>query len=188
MGTSIGINELKKRVRIMVDGEPWEIVGCDMVKPGKGQAFTRVKIKNLISGRVIERTYKSSESVETADVTYTTLQFLYHDGDEYTFMDPKNYEQVAVNKEIIEESAHWLLDNTDCEVGFWGPRVISVVPPAQMEYAITEAEPAVRGDTATNATKKAVIETGYEIDVPMFVKLGDKVKIDTRTGAYLGRS
>ena len=171
----------------MVDGEPWEIVDNDFVKPGKGQAFTRVRIKNLISGRVIERTYKSSESVETADVTYTTMQFLYHDGDEYTFMNPENFEQITVAKEIIEDTAHWLLDATDCEVGFWGERVISVVPPNAMEYTIVEAEPAVRGDTATNVTKKAVIETGYEIDVPMFVKVGDKVKIDTRTGEYLGR-
>jgi len=186
MGT-VNTNEFRKKLKIIMDGQPWMIVENDFVKPGKGQAFNRVKLKNLLTGRVLERNFKSGESFEEADVSVAMMQYLYNDGVNYTFMNIKNYEQVEVSKEQLGDDVNWLLENVECEVSFWNNRVISVTPPTFMEFKITYAEPAVKGDTATNVTKKATIETGAEIDVPLFVREGDKVKIDTRTGEYLGR-
>ncbi len=186
MGT-VATNEFRKRVKLLLDGEPWMIVDTDFVKPGKGQGFTRVKLKNLLSGRVVERTFKSGETVEEADVSTVTMEYLYNDGDHYTFMNTKTYEQVEVPKENVGDAVNWLLDNTECDVSFWNGRVISVSPPVFMELVVTYTEPAVKGDTATNVTKKATLETGAEIDVPLFIETGTKLRIDTRTGAYVQR-
>lgn len=184
----VGANELRKKLKIIVDGQPYMIIENDFVKPGKGQSFTIVKIKNLITSRVIERTYKSNETVELADVTIANMEYLYNDTELYTFMNTKSFEQVSVPKDVIKDEIKWLKDNIECEVAIWGDRVISVTPPQYLVFAITYTEPAVKGDTANNVTKKATIETGAEINVPMFIDIGMKVRIDTRTSEYLERS
>ena len=171
-----------------MDGQPWIIVENDFVKPGKGQAFNRVKLKNLVTGRVLDRTFKSGESVEEAEVTSAKMQYLFNDGEQYTFMDSETFEQVEIPKTNIEEESKWLLENTECEVSFWGDKVLSVTPPIFMDLEVTYTEPAVRGDTANNVTKKATLETGAEIDVPTFIEIGMKLRIDTRTGEYLQRA
>ena len=170
-----------------MDGQPWIIVENDFVKPGKGQAFSRVKLKNLITGRVLDRTFKSGESIEEAEVNTVKMLYLYESDGMYTFMNTENYEQVEVPKENLGDAVRWLMENTEYELQFWNNQVISATPPIFMELEITYAEPAVKGDTATNITKKATVETGTEIDVPLFVEQGMKVKIDTRTGEYLQR-
>lgn len=186
MGT-VSTNEFRKKLKVLMDGQPYMIVENDFVKPGKGQAFNRVKLKNLITGRVLDRTFKSGETIETADVTNTTMQYLYNDGENFTFMDTNNFEQFEISKEQLGDDVKYLMENVECEVSLWNGSVISITPPTFMEFNVTYTEPAVKGDTATNVTKKATIDTGYEIDVPLFVNTGDKVKIDTRTGDYLGR-
>ncbi len=185
---SVDTSQFRKKLKIIIDEQPWIIVENDFVKPGKGQAFNRVKIKNLITGRVLDRTFKSGESVQEAEVSTSKMQYLFNDGDMYTFMDSETYEQIEIPAGNIEEERKWLLENTECEVSFWGDRVLSVTPPTFMELTVTYTEPAVRGDTANNVTKKATLETGAEIDVPTFIEIGMKLKIDTRTGEYLQRA
>jgi elongation factor P len=184
----VSTSEFRKKLKIIQDGEPCIIVDNEFVKPGKGQAFNRVRIKNLISGRVVDRTFKSGDTVQEADVSTAQMQYLYNDGQSWTFMNTKSYEQITASKEIMEEALPWLIDNCECEVSMWNDRVISVTPPVFMEFKVTRSEPAVRGDTATKVTKKVGIITGHEVDAPPFVKEGDVIKIDTRTGEYLGRS
>lgn len=187
MGT-VSTNEFRKRLRILVDGQPWMIVDNEFVKPGKGQAFNRVRIKNLLTNRVIERTFKSGDTVEEADISYTNMQFLYTDGQVYTFMDTKSYEQTEIPKDAMDGAEKWLLENTECEIAFWGEKPISVTPPIFMDLVITYTEPAVKGDTANNVTKKATVETGAEINIPLFIGEGMKVRVDTRTGEYVERA
>lgn len=187
MGT-VDTSRFRKKLKIILDGQPWIMTENNFVKPGKGQAFNRVKIKNLITGRVLEKTFKSGETVEEAEVTTRKMQYLYNDGEMYTFMDSENFEQVEIQKIVIEEESRWLLENTECEVQFWGDKVLSVAPPIFMDLDVTYTEPAVRGDTANNVTKKATLETGTEIDVPTFIEIGMKIRIDTRTGEYLQRA
>jgi len=186
MGT-VDTSQFRKKLKVLMDGQPWIIVENDFVKPGKGQAFSRVKLKNLITGRVLDRTFKSGESIEEAEVNTVKMLYLYESDGMYTFMNTENYEQVEVPKENLGDAVRWLMENTEYELQFWNNQVISATPPIFMELEITYAEPAVKGDTATNITKKATVETGTEIDVPLFVEQGMKVKIDTRTGEYLQR-
>jgi elongation factor P len=185
---SIDTSQFRKKAKIMFENQPWIIVENDFVKPGKGQAFNRTKIKNLITGRVLDKTCKSGEVFEEADITTVNMQYLYNDGHSYTFMNTQNYEQIEVPKDTMEEEARWLLENAVCEVSFWGQQVISITPPTFVDLVVTYTEPAVRGDTANNVTKKATLETGAEIDVPLFIDSGTKIRIDTRTGEYLQRS
>jgi elongation factor P len=187
MGT-VSTNEFRKRLKIMLDGQPCMIVENEFVKPGKGQAFNRVRLKNLITGRQLEKTFKSGDSFEEADITMTNMQFLYTDGNNYTFMDIKTYEQVEITKESMDGAERWLLENTECEISFWGDRAISVIPPIFMELTVKYTEPAVKGDTANSVTKKATVETGAEVNIPLFIAQGDRVKIDTRTGEYVERA
>ena len=187
MGT-VDTNQFRKKLKIIIDGQPWVIVDNEFVKPGKGQAFNRVKLKNLLTGRVLDRTFKSGDSVEEADITTETMQYLFNDGKIYTFMNTENYEQVEISKDQIEDESRWLLESTECEISFWGDKVISITPPTFMDFIVTYTEPAVRGDTATNVTKKAKLETGAEVDVPFFIETGMKIRIDTRTGAYIQRA
>ncbi len=184
----VNTNEFRKRLRVLIDKEPYVIVENEFVKPGKGQAFSRVKLKNLLTGRVIDRTFKSGETVEAADMTFATMQYLYGDGEVFTFMDSKTYDQIEIPKEIMDGCEQWLLDNTECEVAFWGTRPISITPPIFMVLEVSYTEPAVKGDTATNVTKAATLETGAEIRVPLFMEQGMKVKIDTRTGDYVEKA
>jgi elongation factor P len=187
MGT-VSTNEFRKRLKIMLDDQPCMIVENEFVKPGKGQAFNRVRLKNLITGRQLEKTFKSGDSFQEADITNTTMQFLYTDGANYTFMDTKSFEQVEISKENMDGAEKWLLENTECDISFWGDRPISVTPPVFMDLAITYTEPAVKGDTSNNVTKAATVETGAEVQIPLFIAQGDRVKIDTRTGEYVERA
>jgi len=181
-------NEFRGGLKIMIDGDPCTIVENEFVKPGKGQAFNRVKIRNLITGRTVDRTFKSGESVEAADVMDADMQFLYADGDEWVFMNPDNYEQLAVNKEIVGDAAKWLKEEDLCVVTTWDGAAITVVPPNHVVLKVAQSDPGVRGDTSSGASKPATLETGAVIRVPLFVEEGDLLRVDTRTGEYISRA
>ncbi len=181
-------NQLRQGTRVEIDGLPWIIVSADFVKPGKGQAFTKIKIKNLMDGRVIERTFKSSETVEKADVLDKDMQFLYSDGEHWHFMDPASYEQVALGRKQVGEVVHWLKEQETYQVTLWKSQAISVTPPPFVILTITQCDPGVRGDTVSGATKPATLETGAIIKVPLFINEGEHVRVDTRTGQYVERA
>jgi elongation factor P len=182
------VADFRTGLKIEWEGEPYVVVEFQHVKPGKGNAFTRTKIKNLLTGRVLEPTLKSGEKLAPADVGEKEMQYLYRDGDHYTFMDPENYEQVLIDTEALGETVKWLQENLKCTVLFWNGRPISVSPPNFVVQRIIECEPGVRGDTATNATKQAKVETGATVNVPLFVNNGDLIRIDTRSGTYVERA
>ncbi len=180
-------NEFKGGLKIMLDGDPHSIVSNEFVKPGKGQAFTRTKVRNLKTGRVVERTFKSGESVESADVMDTEMQYLYSDGELWHFMDPATYEQLAADKTAVGDARLWLMDEAMCEVTLYNGQPLAVTPPNFVEMVIKETDPGVRGDTATGGNKPAYMETGAVVKVPLFIEEGEKIKIDTRNGEYVSR-
>lgn len=184
---SIGMNDLRVGVKIMVDGDPCTIVESDLVKPGKGQAFTRIRYRNLKTGRVLERTYKSSDSAELADVMDSELQYLYADGEHFHFMHPDTYEQIAADSAVVGDAAQWLKGQDMCTVTLWNGLPIAVTPPNFVSLRITQTDPGVRGDTASGGGKPATLETGAVIKVPLFVEEGEVMKVDTRTGQYVAR-
>jgi elongation factor P len=181
-------NEFRGGLKIMLDGDPCSIIDNEFVKPGKGQAFNRVKIRNLKTGRVIERTFKSGESVEAADVVETDMQYLYSDGEFWHFMHPDTYEQLAAGESAVADAAKWLKEQDVCLVTLWNGVPISVTPPNFVNLAVTETDPGVRGDTSGGGGKPATLETGAVVRVPLFVNTGEVVKVDTRTGEYVGRA
>jgi len=172
----------------MLDGAPWTIVENEFVKPGKGQAFNRVRIRNLKTGRVIERTFKSGETVEGADVIDKEMQYLYNDGEAWHFMDPDSYEQLAAGAAAMENARPWLKGQETCIVTLWNGEPLSVAAPNFVVLEIVETDPGVRGDTATGGTKPAKMETGAVVRVPLFIETGELIKIDTRTGEYVARA
>ena len=184
---SYSTNEFKGGLKIMIDGDPCSIVENEFVKPGKGQAFNRVKYRNLMTGRVVERTFKSGDSVEAADVLETDLQYLYNDGEQWHFMDPQSFEQYPADLAAVGDARNWLKEQDTCTVTLYNGAPISVAPPNFVNLLITETDPGVRGDTASGATKPAVVETGATIKVPLFVDQGELIKIDTRSGEYVSR-
>ena len=171
----------------MLDGDPHAIVANEFVKPGKGQAFTRTKVRNLKTGRVVERTFKSGDSVEAADVLDTEMQYLYSDGEHWHFMDQNTFEQLAADKTAMGDSHLWLKEETVCEITLWNGQPLAVSPPNFVELKITETDPGLRGDTATGGTKPAHMETGSVVKVPLFIEEGELIRIDTRTGEYVSR-
>ena len=171
----------------MQDGDPCSIVENEFVKPGKGQAFSRVKIRNLKTGRVVEKTFKSGESVEAADVMDTDMQYLYADGEFWHFMDPASFEQMGASETAVGDAKLWLKEQDTVEVTLWNGVPLSVTPPNFVELKITQTDPGVRGDTAQGGTKPATMETGAVIKVPLFIEEGETVKIDTRSGDYVSR-
>lgn len=185
---SYGTNEFRGGLKILLDGDPCAIIENEFVKPGKGQAFNRVKIRNLKSGRVIERTFKSGESVEAADVVEVSLQYLYTDGENWHFMDEGSFEQYAAPREAVGDSANWLKEQDICTLTLWNGQPLIVSPPNFVVLEITETDPGVRGDTASGATKPALVETGATVKVPLFVNQGERIRIDTRTGEYVARA
>lgn len=185
---SYSTNEFRGGLKIMIDGDPCTIIENEFVKPGKGQAFSRVKIRNLKTGRVLEKTYKSSDSVEAADVVDTNMQYLYNDGEAWHFMHPETFEQVAADANAVGDASQWLKENDICVVTLWNDNPIAITPPNHVILQVTETDPGLRGDTAQGGTKPAKCETGAMIKVPLFLEQGDFVKIDTRTGEYLGRA
>ena len=185
---SFSTNEFKPGLKIMLENDPYSILENEMVKPGKGQAFNRVRVRNLKTGRVIERTFKSGDSVESADVVETEMQYLYTDGEFWHFMNPENFEQFTAGKEALGEGAIWLKDGMSCSVMLWNNVPLNVTPPAHVELKIIETDPGLRGDTATGGGKPAKLETGATVRVPLFINEGEYVRVDTRTAEYIARA
>lgn len=181
-------NEFKGGLKLIIDGAPCSIIDNEFVKPGKGQAFNRVKLRNLKTGRVMERTYKSGESVEAADVVELDLCFLYKDGDDWHFMDENNYEQYAADEMAIGDARNWLKEQDVCAVTLWNGVPLSIHAPNFVNLKIVQTDPGLRGDTATGATKTATLETGAVVRVPLFVDQNEVIKIDTRKGEYVSRA
>lgn len=181
-------NEFKNGLKVMIDNAPCSIVDCEFVKPGKGQAFTRVKIRNLKTGRVVERTYKTGESLPSADVVDVEMQYLYNDGELWHFMQPENFEQYAASAEAVSDAAQWLKEQDLCVVTLWNNEPLLVTPPNFVVLEITETDPGVRGDTSGGGGKPAKLETGAVVRVPLFVQTGELIKVDTRNGEYVSRA
>lgn len=181
-------NQFKPGLKLLFDGDPYNIIENEFVKPGKGQAFNRIKIRNLKTGRVIEKTLKSGEAVEGADVVDVELQFLYGDGSEWHFMNPQTFEQIIASKDVVGEAGKWLKGQELCAVTLWNDIPIGVTAPNFVALRITETDPGVRGDTASGGTKPATLETGAVVKVPLFIEQGDLLRIDTRTGEYVSRA
>ena len=180
-------NEFKNGLKLMIDGSPCSILEYEFVKPGKGQAFTRVKIRNLQTGRVIERTYKSGETFESADVVDAEMQYLYNDGMSWYFMHMETFEQVTAGKDEVSEATPWIKEQDICVVTLYNGAPIHVSPPNFVNLTITETDPGVKGDTAGAGGKPATLETGAVVRVPLFVQLGEVIKVDTRTAEYVNR-
>jgi elongation factor P len=180
-------NQFKAGLKLMIDGEPCNILENENVKPGKGQAFNRVKIRKLVSGKVIEKTFKSGESVEGADVMDIELAYLYNDGEFWHFMNNETFEQVAADEKAVVDSIKWLVENDVCTLTLWNNNPIAVTPPNFVELEITETDPGLKGDTAGTGGKPATLTTGAVVRVPLFVQIGEVIKVDTRTGDYVGR-
>jgi elongation factor P len=184
---SYSTNEFRSGLKLMLDGDPCTIVENEFVKPGKGQAFNRVKIRNLKTGRVIERTFKSGDSVEAADVLDTEMQYLYSDGAFWHFMHPDSFEQVAAGEAALGDSAKWLKEQDICQVTLWNGEPISITPPNHVVLRVAETDPGLKGDTSSGGNKPATLETGAVIRVPLFVEVGELLKVDTRSGEYISR-
>ncbi len=180
-------SDIRKGLKVLLDGNPFTVVEFQFIKPGKGAAFTRTKFKNLLTGAVIERNIRSGEKLEPANVEERSMQFLYKEGDDLVFMDEKNYEQVSVRAEMIGDASGLMKDNLACQVLFFNERPVDVQLPTFVYLEITASEPGVRGDTSGNVTKAATVETGATIQVPLFINIGDTVRIDTRTIEYVER-
>ena len=180
-------NEFKSGLKVMLDSDPCAIIENEFVKPGKGQAFNRVKIRNLKTGRVIERTFKSGNSLEGADVVDVAMQYLYSDGEFRHFMVPDTFEQYQCDEKTVGDSSKWLKDQDSCTVTLWNDAPLSVTPTNFVELAIVETDPGVRGDTSGGGGKPATLETGAVVRVPLFVQQGEIIKVDTRTGEYISR-
>lgn len=180
-------NEFKSGLKIMLDGDPYAIVENEFVKPGKGQAFNRVRVRNLKSGRVIERTFKSGDSVEGADVLDIDMQYLYCDGEFWHFMNPSSFEQLAADATAVGDNARWLKENDVCQLTLWNGVPLSVLPPNFIIARITETDPGLKGDTSGGGGKPATLETGAVVRVPLFVQTDEIIKVDTRTGEYVSR-
>ncbi|MBA2711629.1 MAG: elongation factor P [Tatlockia sp.] len=183
-----GSNDLKNGLKVMVDNAPCNIVDCEFVKPGKGQAFTRIKIRNLKTGRVVERTLKSNETLSSADVADVEMQYLYSDGEAFHFMVQDNFEQYAISSEALGDAAQWLKEQDICIVTLWNNEAILVTPPNFVVLSITETDPGLKGDTSGGGGKPATLETGAVVRVPLFVQTGELIKVDTRKGEYVSRA
>ena len=184
----ISAGDFRNGITIELDNNVYQIIEFQHVKPGKGAAFVRTKLKNIKSGGVVEKTFRPTEKCPQARIDRKDMQYLYSDGDLYNFMDVETYEQIALNAETIGDSLKFVKENEMCKVCSHNGNVFAVEPPLFVELEITETEPGFKGDTATNNFKPATVETGYELQVPLFINIGDKIKIDTRSGEYLSRA
>ncbi len=184
----ISAGDFRNGVVFVMDGQIYQVVDFQHVKPGKGSAFVRTTYKNLKTGSVVQKTFNPSEKFEQAQLARRDMSYLYADGDLHYFMDTENYDQMPIAKDILGDVLTFLKEGMVCRVVFWGQEIIEVEAPTFVELEVTECEPAVRGDTATTANKNATVETGATIKVPLFVNKGDIVRIDTRTGEYMERA
>ncbi|WP_134768366.1 elongation factor P [Nocardioides sp. 1609] len=180
-------NDLKNGMVLNIDGQLWAVVEFQHVKPGKGPAFVRTKLKNVESNKTVDKTFNAGTKVETATVDRRTMQYLYNDGSSYVFMDISSYEQLEIDPAIVGGSANFLLENQEAVVATNEGRVLFIELPASVELVVTFTEPGLAGDSATGRTKPATLETGHEIQVPLFINQGEKVKVDTRDSSYMGR-
>lgn len=183
----VSAGDFRNGVTVEIDGQVLQIIEFQHVKPGKGAAFVRTKLKNVINGGVVEKTFRPTEKFPSARIDRVDMQYLYQDGDQYNFMNTENYEQLSLSSDLVGDAMKFVKENDVCKVCSYNGNVFSVEPPMFVELEITETEPGFKGDTATGASKPATVETGAQISVPLFVNTGDKVKIDTRTGEYLSR-
>ena len=183
----ITAGDFKKGITIEWDGGVWNIVDFQHVKPGKGAAFVRTKIKNVMTGAVVERTFNPTDKMPRAIIETKEMQYLYNDGDLYYFMDLETYDMIPISKDTLDSSFRFIKENTVCKLLSYKGNVFGIETPNFVELVVTKADPGVKGDTATNVTKPATVETGAEIKVPLFINEGEKIQIDTRTGEYLGR-
>jgi elongation factor P len=181
-------NEFKAGLKVMLDGDPATIVENEFVKPGKGQAFSRVRIRNLKNGRTIERTFKSGETIEAADVADVEMQYLYNDEQFWHFMNPQSYEQMAADKKAIGDNAKWLKEQDVCIITLWNGVPLTVEPPNTVILKVVETDPGLKGDTSGGGGKPATLETGAVVRVPLFVQKGEAIKVNTRTGEYVSRA
>jgi len=180
-------NEFRSGLKILLDGDPYTIVDNEFVKPGKGQAFNRVRVRNLKNGRVVDKTFKSGDSVEVADVVEMDMQYLYSDGEFWHFMDPSSYEQYAAEAAAVGDSLKWLKEEDVCMVTLWNNSPLLITAPNFVELTITQTDPGLRGDTAQGGVKPAKLETGAVVRVPLFLEQGEVIKVDTRNGEYVSR-
>lgn len=183
-----GLNEIRGGMKLIIDGDPCVVVDNEFVKPGKGQAFNRLRYRNLKNGRVIERTYKSGDSIPAADVVEIDAQFLYTDGNEWHFMATDTFEQYGLHEAEVAEAKMWLKEQAECKITLWNGSPILVVPPTFVVLKIVETDPGVRGDTSGGGGKPAKLESGATVRVPLFVQEGELVKVDTRNGEYVSRA
>jgi elongation factor P len=180
-------NDLKNGLVLNLDGQLWTVVEFQHVKPGKGGAFVRTKLKNVLSGKVVDKTFNAGVKVETANVDKRDMQYLYRDGDDWVFMDTSTYDQVTISNAVVGDNSRWMLENQECIVAMHEGSALYVELPAAVELTITYTEPGLQGDRSTGGTKPATLETGAEIQVPLFIEADTRVKVDTRDGSYLGR-
>lgn len=183
-----GLNEIRAGMKLIIDRDPCVVVDNEFVKPGKGQAFNRLKYRNLKTGRVIERTYKSGDSIEAADVAEIDAQFLYSDGSEWHFMATETYEQYAVHEAEVADAKIWLKEQAECKLTLWNGMPILVVPPTFVVLKVVETDPGLKGDTSGGGGKPAKLETGTTVRVPLFIQEGEMIKVDTRIGEYVSRA
>ena len=187
MGT-ITTNDLRNGTKLILDGEPCTVVDNQFVRPGKGQAFSKTKVLYLLTGRTVEKTFKSGESIETADVIDTDMDYIYNDGEFWYFMDPNTFEQVQADANAVGDAKNYLIEQDKCQVTLWNGSPIGVTPPNFVILEVTDTDPGLRGDTSGGGSKPATMHTGAVVKVPLFVNIGDKLKVDTRTGEYVSRA
>lgn len=180
-------NDLKNGMVLKLDNELWQVVEFLHVKPGKGPAFVRTKIKNVLSGKIVDRTFNAGTKVETATVDRRDMQYLYHDGTDYVFMDQEDFDQVSLSEALVGDAKNFMLENQNVQVAFNEGSPLYIELPAAVELTITHTEPGLQGDRSTGGTKPATLETGYEIQVPLFLDNDTKIRVDTRSGEYMGR-
>ncbi len=181
-------NEFKAGLKVILDADPYNILENEYVKPGKGQAFNRVKMRNLKTGRVIEKTMKSGDTIEGADVSDLEVQYLYNDGSVWHFMQPETFEQYTVDENVLGDTKFWLKEQDECILTLWNGLPLGVTPPNHVVLRIVETDPGVRGDTSSGGSKPAKLETGAVVRVPLFIQTDELIKVDTRTGEYVSRA
>ena len=180
--------DFRKGVTVEIDGQVWSISDFQHVKPGKGAAFVRTKLKNVMTGAVLERTFNPTDKYPKAHIETREMQYLYSDGELYYFMDVESYEQLALNHDQVEDAINFIVENMNVTIRFYKDKPFSVAPPNFVELEVSETEPGFKGDTATGTTKPAILETGFKINIPLFVNQGDRIRVDTRSGEYMERA
>jgi elongation factor P len=181
-------NDLKNGMTLNLDGQLWNVIEFQHVKPGKGGAFVRTKMRSVLSGKVVEKTFNAGVKVEVASVEKRDMQYLYRDGDDFMFMDSANYDQISISKQVVGDAVDYMLENADAIVAMHEGNPLFIELPASVELVVTYTEPGLQGDRSSGGTKAATVETGITVQVPLFIKQDEKILVDTRTGAYLGRA